>query len=240
MSLVIGGLIVAGFAAYQLGIFDRPPFRFYENLVNNKDQSYLIALLAFSTEKKIGKHICRLMNGVNNGILKSSTKSQAMLTTARRLYTSSDSEDGSVGVGLYFDDPTKSDNPRWAAGFAIQADSFDEVQKLVSTVQENSGLSEVIKAVRIGKGSNILKANIPYHNSMTPMIAPMIQWKRAYETYDKGGYKSFNNRPKDDCPAPALEVYFTGTNFSSMTGMDYIVLIGDTTETYDDCYARDE
>lgn len=142
--------------------------------------------------------------------------------------------------GLYFDDPVKVDSPRWAAGFAIQADSFEQIQKIVSGVQEKSGLSEVIKAVRIGNGSNILKASIPYHNSITPMVAPMIQWKRAYNAYDKGGYKSFNGRPKDDCPAPALEVYYTGTNFTSMTGMDYIVLMGDTTETYDDCYPRDE
>lgn len=99
MSFVIGGIVVAGFAAYQLGLFDRPAFRYYEKLVDNKDQSYLIAILAFSSEKKIGKHISRLLNGVSNGIIQSTENHQVMMKSARKLITSSGNEEGTIGIG---------------------------------------------------------------------------------------------------------------------------------------------
>jgi hypothetical protein len=86
-----------------------------------------------------------------------------------------------------------------------------------------------MRAVRIGK-DHILKARIPWHNSLTPMIAPMIHWKRAFDEYAKGGYTS-SGRPEEG--AIACEIYVTGPR-DSYQYIDYVVLMGDTKQTWDD------
>lgn len=245
LLIVGGGIILAGcVVGYLVGIFDRPLFEYQETLVMGDDndakkQTFLYAIVAFSTEPKIGQHIERILDGVKMGLL-GQPNGKALMTAASQLYgPPANSEDGYIEVELYFDDPEQTEHPRWLAGYAVQADTFEEIQNLLSDVQKKSGLTkEIIRAVRVGCGSSVLKASIPYRSRFTCMIATMIQWKRAFHTYEKGSYQSECGRSHEEVAAIALALYF-GT-FSSMNSkgclqaLEYIVLMGDTKITWDD------
>ena len=243
MLFLVGGIVAAGAVlAYQLGVFDRPEFKFYDTFVRSKDekQTFLYTILALSTEKSIGRHIERILTGVLKGIEGTITDSEKVLKAASTLYDGTDansSPSAQISVGLYFDDPTVVDKPRWMAGYAVQGLSYEELQKLIPSLQEKSELTEPIRIVRIGQNSTILKADIPYHSRLTPMVAPIIQWTRAFQAYAKGNYTADCGRPDEKMHSPGIELYHFTTKPSKVCCMhriEYIVLMGDTASTWDD------
>jgi hypothetical protein len=250
-----------GIVAYQAGLFDRPEYKYYESLIvgddddkDKNDRQCLYTLLAFSNEKQIGKHIERLLFGVLKGIKEAipNNNHEKHLLEAVTLYnkgkpvtstTTTTPSTTMISVGLYFDDPNDTDKPRWGAGISVGNDSltYDEWIKLLPTIQEKSGLIEPIRLVRVGgKCTSILKANIPYHNMLTPMLAPMIQWTRAYKAFAAGKYTANNGRSNNDTHGggPALELYHCsgGTNGKcfQMHKLEYIVLMDDVSQTWND------
>jgi hypothetical protein len=108
-----------------------------------------------------------------------------------------------------------------------------EIQKVVDAVQEKSGLTETIRAVRLGN-DRVLKATIPWRTFLTPVVGAMLHWSRAFKAYMEGGYSSTCGRP-DEEGSIALEVYLSGPR-DSMEYIDYIVLFGNTKNVWDDCF----
>jgi hypothetical protein len=173
------------------------------------------------------------MNGTLEGIRSTGSTGPAYLKAAAELYGAPEGAE-KLGIGLFFEDPAQSDAPLWAIGWAVATKNFGEAKRLAEEAKKASGLlDEPIRAVRIGK-DNILKAKIPWHNSLTPMIAPMIQWKRAFEEYERGRYKTSNGRA-GEIGAIACEIYVTGSR-DSYQYIDYVVLMGDTKNTWDDAF----
>ena len=65
MSVVfLSTAALLGLAAHQLGLFDRPTFSLKETLVGKE----FVCVMAFKSDKNIGKHIVRLIEGVSKGI----------------------------------------------------------------------------------------------------------------------------------------------------------------------------
>jgi hypothetical protein len=159
MSIVVAGIVcaAASFVGYQLGLFDRPHFVFEQSLVtSNEKQTYLYAIVALSTEKSISRHIKRLMTGVKDGISKTIPDHEVQLIAAARLFGGSDAIDRTLSVALYFDNPNKEAKPRWASGWAVQGPNlsddsyYEQLQKYVTDIQDNSGLTESIRVLRLG------------------------------------------------------------------------------------------
>jgi hypothetical protein len=218
-------VVLLGVAIYQLGVFERPTFEYHESLLDQEKGHELYAIMATTTEKNIGQHVMRLVNGTFEGINSTST-GPTYLKSAAELYGAPEGAE-KLGVGLYFEDPATSEAPRWAFGWVVATKNFGEAKHLAEEAKKASGLDEPIRAVRIGK-DNVLKAKIPWHNPWTPMIAPMLHWGRAFKEYEKGGYKS--------SMGPLLcDIYVTGPR-DSYQYIDYVVLMGDTKHTWDDAF----
>lgn len=227
----IGYAIIAvllGVATYQLGVFERPTFVHHENLMDREKGHELYAIVATATEKNIGQHVMRLLNGTLQGINSTDTGS-VHLKTAAELYGAPEGAEY-LGVGLYFEDPAKSDAPRWAIGWGVATKNFGDAKHLAEEVKKASSLDEPVRAVRIGK-DHVLKAKIPWHNSFTPWIAPMLHWGRAFKEYEKGGYESSGREGEDG--SIACEIYVMGPR-DTYQYIDYVVLMGDTKHTWDD------
>jgi hypothetical protein len=216
------GVALIALITYQLGIFDSPEF-----VEGSTKEMY--ALMATSTNKYIGKHVMRLLSGTNDAILKAKGVESSILANAAANYGSPAGAD-SLSVGLYFEDPNSVEHPRWAVGSIVDVANLEALEELKKLVQEASTLEEPIKAVQIGPGP-ILKARIPWRNMLTPYIAPMLHWKRAFDAYAAGGYSSFNGR-EGEIGAIACEIYVTGAN-DSYEAIDYIVLMGTTQKIWD-------
>ena len=215
--------------AFFLGIFDRPTFEFHDSLVGGRE---LYAIVAASTDKNFGQNIFRLFNGTLTGI-NAFRDGPAMLQSAAELYGSPEGAD-KLAVGLYFDDTARSGSPRWAIGWAVEA-NFGAVKRAAKTAQKESGLKEPLRAVRISK-DNILKAKIPWRTPVTPAIAPMLHWGRGKKAYKEGGYTSSSGRTGED-GFVCLELYVTGAN-DTAAYLDYALLMGDTRKTWDDTFPR--
>jgi hypothetical protein len=224
-------VVLLGVAIYQLGVFERPTFEYHESLLDQEKGHELYAIMATTTEKNIGQHVMRLVNGTFEGINSTST-GPTYLKSAAELYGAPEGAE-KLGVGLYFEDPATSEAPRWAFGWVVATKNFGEAKHLAEEAKKASGLDEPIRAVRIGK-DNVLKAKIPWHNPWTPMIAPMLHWGRAFKEYEKGGYRSTSGRQGED-GSIACDIYVTGPR-DSYQYIDYVVLMGDTKHTWDDAF----
>lgn len=166
--------------AFFLGIFDRPEFVYQDSLL--PDGSDLMTIVATSQDQNIGENIMRLLGGAEAAIM-ASPEGTRLLEAAAESFGG-----GKVGVGLYFDDPKTMDAPRWAAGWAVQA-NFNQARAIASEGASASGLEEEpIKTVVI-RNSQVLRASIPWRSYFTPMIAPMLHWERGFAKYkeDNGG-----------------------------------------------------
>lgn len=219
---------LAGVTVWQLGLLDRPKFQYEETLLDRE----LYAIMA-TTKGNIGQQVEKLATGTLKGI-ESLPDSKELFESAVKLYPGTPEGAEKLALGLYFDDPKEAKEPRWALGWALespQGGGFGKIQSLVDKIQEASGLSETIRAVRISKGS-VLKAQIPWRNFFTPMIQPMFQWTRGYLAYDQGGYNDTTVVYKGPI---SLEAYVTGAQ-DSYHHIDYVVLFGNTKHTWDDCF----
>lgn len=210
-------------AAYFVGIFDRPPFEYSDTLSPNGE---VYAIVAVTTQKDISKHVQRLMMGAKLAVPADRNAAAA---------AAYDPEATKMAVGLWFDDPKKHENPRWAMGWAVASPDFATVQNMALEGQEASGLSEELKAVRLGQ-SPVLKARIPWKSFFTPMIAPMLHWDRAFSAYQKGHYTATAGPGRGEKEGPlALELYLQGEGSKNLY-IDYAVLMGDTSVTWNDVF----
>lgn len=176
MLLVItASLAFVGFLLYKSGLLDWPSFE-------EAELPPFTALVATRRTKDFGKEIPSLLE---------STK-----PTNEAHYDTTYTGD-KVSVGLYIDDPSQADEPRWALGWVVQ--------------KETPVPSKELRLVH-WKGGSVLKARIPWRHSWTPMVAPLLHWKRGFESFVSGG---------DQGPAIALEVYAHEAGW-----LEYIILSG--------------
>lgn len=236
---------VAGVLVWQLGLFDRPKFEFQESLLPEEQHHHreLYAIVAVA-KGNIASQVGKLATGTLKGIEESlgPEDSKELLGSAAKLWPGTPEGSEKLSVGLYFDNPKAVAEERWAIGWAVEShhggfeSGFHKVQAMVDKIQAASGLTEPIRAVRI-RGS-ALKAQIPWRNFFTPMIQPMLQWTRAFQTYENEGHK---NDPKHEATdeAIALEVYVSGPN-DSYHHIDYVLLFGDTHKTWGDCFPDEQ
>ncbi|KAG7354644.1 hypothetical protein IV203_004000 [Nitzschia inconspicua] len=243
-------MALAGIIIHQLGFFDRDDFHYYENLwwpdgmrKKRAHREYsvaqpLYAVMAMTATKDFGSHIERLLTNIKTPLEEDDTIKALMAKAAQEYGAPEGSE--AMSIGLYFEDPYSVDDPRWGIGWALGVETYEELQAIQEIVAASfQHASETVRAVRIGPGP-VLKSRIPWRHMFTPMIMPMIQWKRGFETYDKGQkegiYKANNGRNnKTDWDAVACEVYVCDRNDKGAY-IDYIVLMGDTSVLWNDSF----
>ena len=234
--IIISAVFISlGGLAYAVGLFDRPKFAYREYLLSSKRELFVLA--APCQEPSFPKHVPRLIRGTLDTIqtLEDSTK---LLAKGAALY---DVPEGAekLCVGLYFDDPWTTNTPRWTIGWVLGCKDFETAQALAVEANMNkpAKLKERITAIRVGPCGGV-GGRIKWRTPVTPMVMPMIMWGRAYAAYEKGGYKSNNGREGDE-GSVACEVYVTGPKDSSCY-IDYIVLSGNTQNTWDDAFPMEK
>lgn len=228
-------LVLVG-VAYFVGLFDRPKFEYRSSLLKSGKQLYILA--APCQEPSYPKHIPRICEGTIDAV-NTLPNSKQLLQDGAALY---DVPEGAkrLCVGLYFDDPWKTNTPRWAIGWAVGVKDFTEAQALAKVANKNkpAALKETMVAVRLGPTGGVA-GRLRWRTPITPMVMPMIMWSRAYEAYTKGGYKADNGRgDNDEDGSIACEVYVTTGEGPNDKGqyIDYIVLSGDTKNAWDDAF----
>lgn len=214
-------LIVVAAALYQVGLFDRPAF------LEATLEPRLHVLLASTTTKDIAGSVERLLKGTRDAI---EAVAPERLAPAAAAYGAPEGA-GALSVGLYFDNPSKVENPRWGLGWAIEADDAEVLATIHSRVSDASKLEEPIRLVTFGGGSTIISGRIPWRTMLTPAIAPLLHWGRAFKAYQDAGYKSNSGRQGEE-GSIACEVYVTGPG-DSMEYIDYVLLMGDTSAIFD-------
>ena len=228
VSLV--AVVVCGLA-YMVGLLDRPKFAYREYLLRSKQELYVLA--APCQEPSFPKHIPRICEGTQDAVhtLHDATK---LLADGAALY---DVPEGAerLCIGLFYDDPSKTDAPRWAIGWVVAAKDFATAQALAEEANKHrpEKLKERFVAVRVGPKAGVA-GRIKWRVSITPMVVPTIMWSRAFAAYKNGGYISNNGRVGDE-GSVACEVYVMGPNGKGAY-IDYVVLSGDTKNVWDDAF----
>lgn len=232
---------VIGAATYFVGLWDNAGFSLQETLLPDEGEkeptSPLYAIVATCREKNIGRHVMRLMQGVKTGF-DAVPEAGLLATRAKDAYWKDCCT--YLSVGLYFDNPSKVQNPRWAIGWAVQTEpggKFEDVQALVEQIQMACGLAEEIRAVRLGNGP-MLKGRIPWRHMLTPMVAPMLHWGRALNLCYKNNYHANNGRTSGQDAYACLELYLMSTK-GKPSFIDYVVLLGDTTNVWNDTFPEE-
>lgn len=209
-------IVVLAVLVHQLGVFDRPPF--HDAPVPN-----LYLVVATCRDGNFGKHIERLLTNTLAFASDKVSNGKERLETAAQSYNDVPATAKRLSVGLYFDNPSKVSNPRWAVGWALQAESLDDLKKEVADAaanqKEDKNECGSLRAVQVPAGVR-RQARIPWRNALTPMIAPLLHWGRG-----------FANVKEDDNAAYAMEVYvasFHGDNEKEKHEfIDYVVLADD-------------
>ncbi|KAL3907259.1 MAG: hypothetical protein SGARI_003623 [Bacillariaceae sp.] len=246
-KLLVSSVIAAviGVLAFQLGVFDRPEFHYYENIwwpdglrkqrapAANVAAPPLYAVMVATNTKDIAGNVERLLTGVNEPLSSADDDAakEAMAKAAQEYGAPEGAE--SLSVGLYFDDPS-----------SVELEKFKDI--VAAKFELDASKQEQVRAVRVGPGP-VLKARIPWRNMLTPAIAPMFHWKRAFQQfYDgekEGKYSAANGRnnnpTSEDASAVSCEIYVTGKN-DSMEYLHYVVLMGDTSVVWDDTFPQED
>jgi hypothetical protein len=226
--------VLAAVAVFFLGLADRPPFV----ATTSPD---VVAIVALSDDKDVGGNIMRLLQGTIKGIRATSNDGSTTTTTNhshKRALMGAASRYGSpmgaeyLSVGLFLDDPKTVANPRWAIGYAVDV-PYDQAQAMAAEIGAVDG-TNVVRAVRISLAST-LSARIPWRNIFTPMIGPRLHWPRGVELFRSEGHAATCGRHQEGGCTIALEAYVTGPK-GSKEWIDYTIVMGDTTQTYDDLY----
>jgi hypothetical protein len=227
--------LLAGLAAYYLGLADRPPF-----VATTAPD--LVAIVALSDDKDYGANIMRLLEGTIKGIRSATaTATDTDPSHNKRALMGAASRYGSplgaeyLSVGLYVDDPRAVPNPRWAIGYAVDV-SYDQARAMAAEIGHVDGgsIKNVVRAVRVSLAST-LSARVPWRTVFTPMIGPRLHWPRGMDLFRSEGHVATCGRHADGGCAIAMEAYVTGPK-GSREWIDYTVVMGDTTRTYDDLY----
>lgn len=169
LTLAAAGAVLGGIG-YWIGLFDRPEFKYKENLLSSKEEIYV--LLALCREKSIGQHVMRLLEGTTKAVdaaASSHQKDSSSLLGDVAVKYGCPEGTKSVSVGLYFDDPHKKGEPRWGLGWAVATNTFEEAKELAKTANELSGMDEKMVAVRIGPGP-VVTGRIPWRSFLTPAL----------------------------------------------------------------------
>lgn len=227
-------LVIVGLA-YMIGLLDRPKWVYREYFLLSKKELFILA--APCQEPSYPKHIPRICKGTIDAIttLKDAKK---ILRDGAALY---DVPEGAerLCIGLYYDDPWKTNTPRWAIGWAVGVKDFATAQALAEEANKHkpAKLKEPMKAVRVGPEGGVV-GRIKWRVNFTPMVMPMIMWSRGFAEYEKGGYKSNNGRDDGHDGGVACEVYVTTGAGPNDKGayIDYMVLSGDTKNVWDDAF----
>jgi hypothetical protein len=230
-------LALAGAALHYLGVLDRPPFV----ATTFPD---LVAIVAVSDAKDVGGNIMRLLEGTVKGIHAEGGSANKMALKSAAARYGSPAGAQYVSVGLYLDDPSAADRPRWAVGCAIDVPSFEKARSIADAISSVDG-AEPVRAVRVPL-TTTLSARVPWRSLFTPMIAPALHWKRGFAVYKGAEGMSAPCGPRHavaggsdgDCPV-ALEAYVTGLN-GSREWIDYTIVAGDTAVTWDDLFPESQ
>ena len=130
--------------------------------------------------------------------------------------------------------------PRWCIGWMVYG-SDEDIEKLRSAVDAFYEGEEQIRKVRIGLQYPGLRARIPWRTMLTPMIAPMIHWNRAYKYLAEGGYKAISKEHGESVDSCVFsEIYVTSEDDKSHYYIDYIALLGDTTNIWEDSFPNSQ
>ncbi|CAB9518104.1 expressed unknown protein [Seminavis robusta] len=231
LSIVLMGALLA-FMTYQLGLLERPEFKHHKSFLNGQELHAIVA----TTTGNIGQQVERLVVGTKKGVGALGDKGTAMMAAASKAYGVDQEAIPAISTGLYFDDPFSMEHPRWAIGWAVAGPSIEELKALLPVVQEASGLeSNEIRVVRIGgSGTEIITVRIPWRNYFTPMIAPMLHWGRGFQVYEK--YIEENKEADKGVTPIALEVYVHEGDGSTREFIDYTVLFGEVSNTWEDTF----
>jgi hypothetical protein len=231
LFFLLGIALGLGGFTYWIGLWDRVEFKYQEFLLSDKKE--LFVLVAKCTEKGIGRHAMRLLDGSKKAIDAAHVNSIKMQSEAAASYGAPQGAD-SLSLGIYYDNPNAVPHPRWAIGWAVAAKDFEETKAMAKKANEIKTIDDEIVAVRLGGvDQHIITGRVPWRHIFTPMIAPMFFWGKAFDVYDKGGYKSTGNTDKEG--AVALEVYGMGSDQKG-EWIDYVVLHGDVEHVWGDAY----
>jgi hypothetical protein len=233
-SCLVG--LISG-TAYYLGLFDRPPFAFHSSLISTStdEENEIFAIMAFTRSPDIGSHIGRMLQDTKN-LLDENPTAKAAMKSASKLYNAPEDVD-SLAVGLYFDNPSVVPDPRWGVGWTVAAPSFDDVEPIRAAVDTFYEGEEEIRKVRIGLHGPGLRARIPWRTMLTPMIAPMIHWNRAHAYLLEGGYSATSKELGVGMDACVFsEFYVSSHDDTTHHYIDYIALLGDTTNMWEDSF----
>jgi hypothetical protein len=230
-------------ASYLAGLWDRPSFEYADSLLSSNQEWTLV--VATSRNNTIGPDIMRLLNSTRTAIKEVLPQGADLLKQgAQKYYSNQSSEDDEVkdlAIGLFWDNPKTTLHPRWAAGWAVDGVKMRKIQGQLKAMQSAADLkdNESLRVVRIGKDAKILKARVPWRHSLTPVLAPMMHWKRGFAKYEKEYCKDKeSDESKESGPdSPvAMEVY--GMNVpGTYDHIDMVVLMGDVTkQLWDDAW----
>lgn len=230
--LAVGTTVTAAVVAHQLGYFDRPDFEQASSLCRTTSSGLqFIAVVAISTDPNIAGASDALYEGVQRG-LESLEQGNKMLERAAGIYGTPRGSKR-VRVGIFGDELTTEGHSRWGAGWAVAMSKFRDIEKLLESVQQASGLTEDLRAVRV-EGPQVLKATIPWRNKFTPMVGAMVQWSRAFDAYCDLECTADCGRQGVDGTI-CMEVAVLDEN-DQFVWVDYILLHGDTCEVWDDAF----
>ena len=253
-SVVALGVGIVGVTSYLLGFWDRPTFSTSQLLLDeetssknekNKSNQDWFAIVALCRDKNIGKHVMKLIQGTKQGI-ESLPNGAQLLREGSMAYLVGQQGDppvpNSLCIGFFFDDPSQVDQPRWAMGWAIRGGpndsnesySLKELQSLVQEyVQPNSGLGldHDIRVLRLSGETPIFRGNVPWRSYWTPMIAPLLHWKRAFHEFVQTGY-TCSSLEGPIC----MEIYVMNEQRWFTSYIDYIIAYGDNSIIWQDAF----
>jgi hypothetical protein len=247
-KVITTAVALVAIGSYALGLWDRPSFEYSESLLTPRRE--WLAIVATSHNRTVGPHAMRLLNGTKQAILQVVPQANDKLAQGARYYTESllqndegkntnkDNDDvlSELATGLFWNNIKTVSDPKWAMGWVIDGLSYRKLQGKLKALQSASDLPEHIRIIRIRKDGPVLKARIPWRHTLTPMLAPMLHWKRGMNEYEENHAQQ--QQAESHSPI-AMEVYVTGTRYDR-DYIDYIVLMGDNQRTTDDAWLHND
>eukprot|EP00934_Nitzschia_sp_Nitz4_P000540 Nitzschia sp. Nitz4//scaffold5_size260463//178900//179589//NITZ4_001002-RA/size260463-processed-gene-0.88-mRNA-1//1//CDS//3329555400//540//frame0 len=218
-SIFLGAIAISatGSALYKLGLLDWPTFE--ERIIEPE----IYVFLACVRSKDISGSVMRLLDETQK-TLRIVVSKEKLVNPALAYGAPADCTNG-LSVGVYIDNPQAVEAPRWGIGWAVQVDNEEELKSIEAKIAEEKSLTEPIRVVKLGGNQKVLAASIPWRLSLTPAIAPMLHWPRAFKAYNKAGYKT-----PEEVDTVAIEVYVTADKCERKY-IDYVVPIGEGVHT---------
>ena len=203
------------FAAFYLGLFDRPPIQLDEQ---HRD---LYAIVVPTTNLlDMDKLTIKCGQGImahRHGTMLHGGEDALLVTT----------------IHLYFHETFALFTNKMAFGCVVDG-SFQKVKEVAKFAQKASGSEEPVRAVRVPRGQRMLRVVIPYRNYLS-VLSLGIHWRRTSNTFNLGGYKATNGRAGEESYVGMLVVATRKTPNGNHT-LPFKMLVGDTKKTWDDAF----